>query len=641
MKFQLSSRQKKVLPVLFILSLTLSLFIGIQIGRAQSPPDVSLSDAGISVTGDVTANNFLLLNGSAIGGGVSGNVTAENFDGIYPSGAYSYMIFPVEGSSPTIYAAKSSNGSIIDLWTSTNASSVFENAVGANKTILIKSGNYVGWIHLDGSDNGLRITGESGATISLPDDTNESIIQIYNTNGIPDGIEIDHLRLNGNYQGQSILDVLPDTTLNCITVRNAINTYIHDNTMEYGTYHGIAVIGSVGPPTVFNNNTRIENNVVRYNRISGVMATNSLYRLIIDHNSILDNSLGAHAAVSIDALGPNTGNSEGVQITNNIVGYDTIGYGASVGIYLFGSHSSSPVSYATGNIISGNTVFNYDPAMALQAIRIDDADGNIISNNQVFGKNGGGIYWGITLINSNNNTVSNNQIDLVWNEGISLQSSNNNLLEGNQITRTRWGDYQSHYGVNVTGTSAYNLIDSVKIDWVGTASSMAGISFSVATNNNRVKDAMVTHASTPITDLGTSNIFSNSEMDPLQLGNLGVVGTPITITMKETVAAGDLLFQNATGIFKASATSTATMLVYAMAIQAISANAQGLAITNGFMRNNAWTSMTVGATAYASTAGVPTTTAPNTSGNVIQDLGKANAAKILDFTNSGAWGTHV
>lgn len=82
----------------------------------------------------------------------------------------------------------------------------------------------------------------------------------------------------------------------------------------------------------------------------------------------------------------------------------------------------------------------------------------------------------------------------------------------------------------------------------------------------------------------------------------------------------------------AKANSADTMPVIAMAVEAILANATGLFLLIGWVRNDAW-SLTAGKPAYqsAATGGVVTTTIPAGSGNQIQKVGIALTTKIAHF----------
>lgn len=83
---------------------------------------------------------------------------------------------------------------------------------------------------------------------------------------------------------------------------------------------------------------------------------------------------------------------------------------------------------------------------------------------------------------------------------------------------------------------------------------------------------------------------------------------------------------------KAKGDSSATMPVFALAVEAIASGAKGKFILFGWIRNDAF-ALTAGAPAYqsAATAGAVTTTQPAASGNQVQKVGIALTTKIAHF----------
>jgi hypothetical protein len=119
-------------------------------------------------------------------------------------------------------------------------------------------------------------------------------------------------------------------------------------------------------------------------------------------------------------------------------------------------------------------------------------------------------------------------------------------------------------------------------------------------------------------------------------------GTDVTSTgIKETGTAGENLvfgdmcyFKSDGKYWKADADATGTMLVVAMADAAITAEAEGIFLTRGIVRDDSLT-LTVGAKIFAScTAGGQTHTAPSGSGDQVQVIGRASHANYFRFEPS-------
>ena len=259
-----------------------------------------------------------------------------------------------------------------------------------------------------------------------------------------------------------------------------------------------------------------------------------------------------------------------------------------------------------------------------------------IDDCEIVGEIGLGTTAGIYITGAKYLTIKGNSIREMAGDGIRMEGlpslSSNALISSNMI-------YHNNYGIrmNSANNGVHNTLITSNDIWNNVND---GIYIYAGAYNTTIKgNKMQSNGGLSITDLGTASKISDPTMNPVNLGNLGVIGDPVTVVVKEAVSAGDLLFRNSTGVFKASATSTATMLVYAMAIETASINTNCLVITNGHFRNDAWTAMTVGATQYAATTfGGITPTAPSSSGNGVQDIGKAETSKILDFYNNGGWG---
>jgi hypothetical protein len=120
---------------------------------------------------------------------------------------------------------------------------------------------------------------------------------------------------------------------------------------------------------------------------------------------------------------------------------------------------------------------------------------------------------------------------------------------------------------------------------------------------------------------------AGGKLDPTFLPN-GVGADAITATAGEALSAGDFVYINGTGnAVKADATAIGKK-AHGYVLAAV-ANAASATIYFD-ESNNGLTGLTPGATYYLSaTAGAATTTAPTTSGQIVQTLGVATSATSL------------
>jgi len=114
-----------------------------------------------------------------------------------------------------------------------------------------------------------------------------------------------------------------------------------------------------------------------------------------------------------------------------------------------------------------------------------------------------------------------------------------------------------------------------------------------------------------------------------------VSGLTVNMTVGENVVFGDFLYMKSDGkLWKSDADSETTMVVIAMAAASISADAEGIVLLTGFVRDDTYT-WTVGDPIYASTtAGAGTQTAPSVSGDQVQKIGIATHADRMLFKPS-------
>jgi hypothetical protein len=114
-----------------------------------------------------------------------------------------------------------------------------------------------------------------------------------------------------------------------------------------------------------------------------------------------------------------------------------------------------------------------------------------------------------------------------------------------------------------------------------------------------------------------------------------VSGLTVKMTVGETVVFGDFLYMKSDGkLWKSDATDETTMPIIAMAAAGISADAAGVVLLNGFIRDDSY-DWTVGTEIVGSvTAGEATQTVPSGSGEQVQRIGMATHADRFLFNPS-------
>lgn len=113
-------------------------------------------------------------------------------------------------------------------------------------------------------------------------------------------------------------------------------------------------------------------------------------------------------------------------------------------------------------------------------------------------------------------------------------------------------------------------------------------------------------------------------------------GIVAVLTAGENLAFGDAVYVKAADskMWKADSNALATMPCIALATGTIAADAEGIFLLLGFMRDNSW-GWTIGGLLYPhTTPGTPTQTAPAGSGDQVQVVGVAITANILLFNPS-------
>lgn len=147
-----------------------------------------------------------------------------------------------------------------------------------------------------------------------------------------------------------------------------------------------------------------------------------------------------------------------------------------------------------------------------------------------------------------------------------------------------------------------------------------------------VEDSAASNAKKKVTALNAW------KLDPGSLADHGFCGVQVVGTAGENLAIGDVCYLKSDGKYwKAQGDAAATMPAVAMATAAITADAAGVLLLDGYLRNDdGWGgALTVGSPALlyvsAATAGALTQTAPSGSGEFVQVIGYAHGARTVRF----------
>lgn len=124
--------------------------------------------------------------------------------------------------------------------------------------------------------------------------------------------------------------------------------------------------------------------------------------------------------------------------------------------------------------------------------------------------------------------------------------------------------------------------------------------------------------------------------DPTPYADSSATGRILTYTAGETLDFGDVCFLKSDGeMYLIDADAEATLPGKYMALQPITDGNDGKFLLNGWARNNSW-SWTVGGMVYASLVGTTgntmTQTRPTVADDLVQLLGLAFEAEVIEFT---------
>lgn len=152
-----------------------------------------------------------------------------------------------------------------------------------------------------------------------------------------------------------------------------------------------------------------------------------------------------------------------------------------------GNYFNTCVSYGiqmNGNNVAiiGNTILN----TGYHGISINGQDNTILGNTltNVGNKVSGSTFRRGIMIQGNYHSVSNNTIKTVGEHGIELSGANHNTITGNTILDAGQLSNGSYNGINLEGSSTYNIVDSNRINAVASNKIGYGIAEASSSDNN-------------------------------------------------------------------------------------------------------------------------------------------------------------
>jgi len=147
-----------------------------------------------------------------------------------------------------------------------------------------------------------------------------------------------------------------------------------------------------------------------------------------------------------------------------------------------------------------------------------------------------------------------------------------------------------------------------------------------------VADSKKTYYATNAAWLPFESGGSGKELTPASASDHNYDGLWATMTVGENVVFGNCLYYKSDGkLWLSDADAIATMPIMAMAMASISADASGVVLLQGFVRDDSW-NFTVGGLVYGSTtSGGLTQAAPDGSGDVVGIIGIATHADRMHF----------
>lgn len=223
---------------------------------------------------------------------------------------------------------------------------------------------------------------------------------------------------------------------------------------------------------------------------------------------------------------------------------------------------------------------------------------------------------------------------------VDLTVKDSHLLSGNLLHPIIVADpytASTQYISSANAASYTYKIETDGLDWYRAISGLDGSISWTSTNKTYVQEKCNTALATDGGVIQTNEVSWDFSIKPLAANVTliesyqGHITTYNTVQVKQNVVAGNVLFLNNTGYFKADSTTSATMPAILLATQTASANDYCFVLSEGFFTNPDWNWANIGQPIYVSTTGSLTQTAPSASGNQIQVLGYATGASTIYF----------
>lgn len=399
--------------------------------------------------------------------------TVSGSGGVFP-GAPDYTIFSYANGTGTYYAAKNQYGQVINSWTSTNASALF-NRVSQNlvdgQTVFVKEGTYSGIDQpiLAYGHNNIRFTGDKGALLKAGTKLNNGVIVLSSVSGwIIEGFEI-----NGNAANQSGGLTYPNYA-NGITLQNC-----NDCLVENMYLHNLRVYGGNTQGTSKHNG--FVNNLITEIGWNGI----TLGGKSLDYASGNKISHFSDVGVSIHEMR--------ATVKNNVIQ-------TADGTAGDGGNSQWGIAAETGNTNGYNTIIGNTISDVAEGINIAvGVDGNYVSDNTVINWDRNGAYSAGFDIRSNNNTLSGNTLNSASSKGVAIEVLGNHTdLRGTNLN-------VAEKGIIVESNANYNNIFLSKI--TTGPGGYVGILFKQGSTHNSawLNDVTQVTGSPPISDSGSNN----------------------------------------------------------------------------------------------------------------------------------------
>jgi hypothetical protein len=358
----------------------------------------------------------------------SGNFTANNFDSINPIGAYSYMIYQDPGFATNgLYCAKAANGTVS--FTSTNCSSVVENAKANGNDLFFTSGTYPISYNLTITANNFTMRGEGASSIIKLYANYTNLFQIYgNFTTIKD------LTFDGD-KAENSLQAAGHTTGCAIFIGYSASIPTIGTTVENCIFSNIPthpIVEILG----FKAGDTIVSHCKFYNNNFWDVAYAGSYGHSILSECISDTSAGFEIGGTSTGFDTCVGNT----VIGPVVTATSIGIMVNGPFNTISGNTVSGVKYALevtqhNNTITGNIFANSNNGYA---VVFSGAVDNIFSDNSITSVTGGSkVGIGLTAV-STRNLFENNRFGNGITQGVAIidAPSINNIFKNNYFTCT-------------------------------------------------------------------------------------------------------------------------------------------------------------------------------------------------------------